>query len=427
MKITREVIETFEYVPEPEVLEIIHEKNPSLLSVDMFGRSWDLRPFALCVAGAVVFALVLLWITARRSGLKKGTPATLPLLMLPFGLVFAHILYVLGSWRWYEAIGLDHALYLWEGGYTMWGALLGCALAILLTSRITKERPSVLFDACAAPVALFIALFRFTAYPFSGEGQGIMLTTETVFCRFPFAVQRDGEWYWTVFLLEGLVALAILLVLLFSRRKNGDKAKLFLVLYSAAQILCDRLHQNDPGKMIWHEFVRIPMMISAIVPVVFFVISAVRRGRASGSAHLPGRRITELALVIVHSVALIIGMEFAIEKLRIFPVWVHYAIIADCCFLFGYAVYQAVLPPLRASSAAFGQPVVEMIVLLVHGVALVIGAVLFTLAIVNDKLSIFPVWACIAIIADGVLIAGYAVCRIMILSRICRIKESDHL
>ena len=412
MKLTRETIETFEYT-EPEIMEQIDEKTSSLLSVDLFGQTWEVRPFALCVAGAVLLALVLLWMTARRSGLKKGTPATLPLLLLPLGLVFSHVFYVLGSWNWYEAIGLKHALYLWEGGYAMWGAILGCVLAVLLTSLVTKERPAVLFDACAAPMALFITLFRFVSYPVSGENQGIMLTSETFLCRFPFAMQNDGEWYCSVFLLEGFIALVILLVVLFSRRKNGDKAKLFLILYSAAQILCDRLHLNEAGKMIWHEFVRIPMLVSAIVPVVLFIVSVIRRGRKSAPACLSGRRITELALVIVHSVALIIAMEFAIEKLRVFPVWIHYVISADCCFLFGYAVYQGVLPTLCQSDERSGKRIAELVILLVHGIALAIGALLFMLTIINQELSIFPIWACCAIIADACLIVGYAVFRLV--------------
>lgn len=417
MKLNREVIETFEYVPEPDTIEQINEKSSSLLSVDLFGRTWELRPFALCVAGAVLFALIMLWMTARRSGLKKGTATTLPLLLLPLGLVFAHVFYVLGSWNWYEAIGMSHAFSMWEGGYAMWGAILGCILAILLASLITKERAAVLFDACAAPLALFIILFRFTAYPFSGEGKGIMLTSESFLCRFPFALQTDGEWYCSVFLLEGLIAVVVFLAVLFSRRKNGDKARLFLVLYGAAQIMCDRLHLNDPGKMVWHEFVRIPMLVSAVVPAVLFCAGVIRRGRQSAPAPLSGSRITELALIIVHSIALIIAMEFAIEKLRIFPVWVHFAISADCCLLFGYAVYQGVFPPLRSPAALSGHRIAELAVLFVHGVALAIGALLFMLTIIRDKLSIFPVWACCAMIADGCFIAGWAVSRLVILFR----------
>ena len=98
MKLTKEVVETFEYIPEPEAVEEMVEKYPSLLSFELFGRTWELRPFALCVVIAAVCALALLWMTARRSGLKKKeTPATLGLLLLPLGLVFARAFYVLAS------------------------------------------------------------------------------------------------------------------------------------------------------------------------------------------------------------------------------------------------------------------------------------------------------------------------------------------
>ncbi len=399
MKLTKEVVETFEYIPEPEAVEEMVEKYPSLLSFELFGRTWELRPFALCVVIAAVCALALLWMTARRSGLKnKETPATLGLLLLPLGLVFARAFYVLASWTWFEEIGLQHTLYLWEGGYAMWGAIIGCTLAVLLTSRISKERPSVLFDACAAPMALFIALCRFAAYPFSGESRGYLIEETSFFCRLPFAVQENGEWYWAVFILEGIVALIIMAVLLSGRRKNGEKAVLFLILYSASQIYCEGLH-GTAGKMVWHQFVRISQLVCAVVLAVLFIAGVIRRNRSSASCRLPGIRIAELAVALIHGLALVIAMEFARDKPLLLSVPVCCIIIADAGFLIGYAIRSFLNHPSAGRTA-------EMSVLLLLGAAIAAGGIIN----MGKPLSL-PVGLCYILMAAGCVIAGYAVYR----------------
>ena len=336
-----------QFIPAYTEQELFDLEHPPLI-LNLFGRTLQFRPFALCVAIAVLCGLLLLWLTARRAGLKSETVGTLGLLLLPLGLVFAHVFYVVTAWAWYESIGFGHALRLWEGGYAIWGAVLGCAAAVLLTSTITKERFSVLADVCAAPLALVIALCCFASYPFTGERLGRLIEFDTPFARFPFAVRDEaGDWYWAVFILEGCVALIIMLVLLFSRRTGGDKARLFLILYSAAQILCESLHKDD-GKMLWYEFIRVPELMSAVVLAGLTAAGILRRTKASSPARLSGRRIAELLILLLHGLALAIGMEFAKDKLPELPNWVCYMMMADGCFMFGYAAYCSALSPCPA-------------------------------------------------------------------------------
>ncbi len=381
------------------------EKYPPLLSVDLFGRKWDLSPFALCVVIAAFLGLGMLWFSSRRSGLKKGTAGTLALLLPPLGLLFARVFYVLAGLGWYEEIGLVRALYLWEGGYAMWGALLGFALAALLASLLAHERASVLLDACAAPAALFIALCRLAAWPFSGEGLGRLVDSDSLFCRFPFAVQDEaGEWRWAVFLLEFVIALVILHFLLASRRKDGEKAGLFLILYGASQILCESLHGNA-GKMVWHQFVRVPQLMSALVLAALFIAGAVRRIRASSPVRLSGRRIAELSLFLFHGLALVIAMEFARDKSLMLPAWVCGLIIADGCFMIGYAVYAYGLIRRTSSSAPLSAGrAVELSALLVLGAAIIAGMV-----IAVSRPLVLPVGLCYLIMACSCFMIGFAV------------------
>ena len=95
-------------------------------------------PYAVCVVAAIACGMLLMWLTSRGK-LKNGTVSTLGILILPLGLVFAKLFHVAGDWYWYEAAGLDSILRLWEGGYALWGAVLGGTLAVLIAARITKQ------------------------------------------------------------------------------------------------------------------------------------------------------------------------------------------------------------------------------------------------------------------------------------------------
>ena len=308
-------------------------EQTSLWTIQVGETELMMTPYAVCVVAAIACGLLLLWITSRKK-LKSGTVSTLGVLMLPLGLVFARLFHVAGDWYWYEAAGLDSIFRLWEGGYALWGAVLGAALAILIAARITGESCPALFDACAAPAALVIAVCRFVEYPFSGQGIGMGLEPDSVFCRFPFAVVNEWEeWYWAIFMLEGVIAVIILIVLLTSGRTGGDKARLFLILYSAAQITCESLRRDQ--YLVW-SFVRVSQLAAALVLAGLIAAALVRR-------HGISRKDWIWIILFLACIGVVIGMEFAKDKLPVLPIWSCYAIMAAASALMGCAAWHLVL------------------------------------------------------------------------------------
>ena len=308
-------------------------EQTSLWTIPVGDTELMMTPYAVCVVAAIACGLLLLWITSRQK-LKSGTVSTLGVLMLPLGLVFARLFHVAGDWYWYEAAGLDSILRLWEGGYALWGAVLGGALAILIAARITGQPCPDLFDACAAPAALVIAICRFAEYPFSGQGIGMGLDPDSVFCRFPFAVVNEWEeWSWAIFMLEGIIAVIILIVLLASGRTGGDKARLFLILYSAAQITCESLRRDQ--YLVW-SFVRVSQLAAALVLTGLIIAALVRR-------HGIDRKDWARMILFLVCIGVVIGMEFAKDKLPVLPIWSCYAIMAVASALMGYAAWYLVL------------------------------------------------------------------------------------
>ena len=198
--------------------------------------------YAVCIAAAAAMGIAALTVRCRQKGLKADTAGRIALLALPLGLLGARVFYCLARLSLYQEIGFAHMLYLWDGGYALWGALGGCALAGVIAARRSGQPLARVLDAMAAPGALTIALCRFAEY-FSGAGIGEYVEDERFF-HFPLAVMNEWEeWYWAVFVLEGVAALVIFLILLRSSRPAGDEARLFLILYSACQVLLESLRR----------------------------------------------------------------------------------------------------------------------------------------------------------------------------------------
>ncbi len=308
-------------------------------------------PYAVCVAAAAALSILLLVFTARRAKLKKGTSVTLAALLLPLGLVFARAFYVLVRWNFFIDGGMQDEILqpwwhltsdgtIWQGGgYALWGAMLGGIIAVLLAAKVTKQPVSALFDACAAPAALMIALCRFAEYPFSGQGIGPNIEPDSFLARFPFSVQNEwGDWMLAVFILEGLFALIVAVVLLRTRRSGGNRARLFVILYSAGQVLFEYLRQDQ--YLRW-SFVRVSQL-TAVLVLLGMMIAAMIRGRLSDAPRTSRSRWHpwEQLAVFMNGAGLVIMMEFANDKWPTLPNWACYAIIAEGCLLIGYSAYR---------------------------------------------------------------------------------------
>ena len=77
--------------------------------------------YALCVVLSLGAGMTGLWLRARKS-LRPGTLGTLLTLAFPLGLLGARAFYCLARLSFYLEVGAANMLYLWYGGYALWGA-----------------------------------------------------------------------------------------------------------------------------------------------------------------------------------------------------------------------------------------------------------------------------------------------------------------
>lgn len=297
--------------------------------------------YALCLTLASGAGLLLYFGLGKKRGVQADALWTAALFAVPFALIGARIFYCLARLSMYQEMGLASVLRLWDGGYALWGAVGGAALSALIGAGIHGQKAAPILDVMAPAGALMIALGRFAEF-FTLQGIGPYVENEAL-CFFPLAVYRESyeEWNYAVFMLEGLAALAILFVLLKRNGKNGDQARLFLLLYSACQITLESLRRDSVLRWL---FVRVSQLTAAIV-IAGLMLFAVRRFARDKK----GRRMTWKGIALCFGavllcVGLCIAMEFSVDGkiLESLPIWAGYGVMALACVGIGWASYQVV-------------------------------------------------------------------------------------
>lgn len=304
--------------------------------------------YALCLTLASGAGLLLYFYLGKKRRVRSDALWAAALLSVPFCLIGARLFYCLARFSMYQEMGFSAVLRLWDGGYALWGAIGGAALAALAGAKLTKQKAAPILDVMAPAGALSIAIGRFAEF-FTLQGIGPYVEEEAL-CFFPVAVYRESyeEWNYAVFMLEGLAALVILFVLLKKKRaKPGDRARIFLLLYSACQILLESLRRDSVLRWL---FVRVNQLTAALVIAGLMAFALVRWIRNKDSRRMSGKEIALCWAVMLLCVGLCVAMEFSVDGkiLEFLPVWAGYSLMALGCVGIGFAAWQAVFKSVKA-------------------------------------------------------------------------------
>ena len=304
--------------------------------------SLTLYPYGLALCAATALALALAGLAFRRHGLKAGALSWFALLGIPLGVMGARLAYCLAALDWVMQEGFGFFLQLNRGGYMLYGALAGCALALWLTARITGESFARMADRLAAPAMVLILLGRL-AEGLVGQGYGwcvedwfmedsgmslFVLEDPSFFYRLPFAVpDMYGNYNWAVFIPEALAAGLIALAVWRTRpRREGGRALLALLLYAATQVLGESLRQD--AVLRW-GFVRINQILCALIIAGLLIHCMLR------APHPRAGQLVGLSAGMLVCMGVVIAMEFALEKkisaIEFLPMDVCYLIMALAC------------------------------------------------------------------------------------------------
>ena len=289
------------------------------------------------IAAACAFAILMVHVT-RRQTLRLGDDAqaieaihkidtlTLTLWCLPAGFIGARLLYCLFRFDFYWAeVGLAGILRTWEGGFLLYGAVLGVLVAAWILARVKGVSAALLMDELAAPGMMAIAIGRM-AESMTSEGVGPWMENE-LFCRFPFAICNEyGEWQLAVFMFESIAAVVILMVLLRLRCGRGEKILTALLLYAGCQIVLESMRVDSCLRI---GFVRVSQVISALVVLAITLIRALRVGK---------KQALVAGSICFGCIAVSGIIEWALDKTPINNVLLYAAMAAACAVIIGNAM-----------------------------------------------------------------------------------------
>jgi prolipoprotein diacylglyceryl transferase len=150
--------------------------SPTRNQIDIFGL--PLRAYALCILAGIVVAI---WLSSRRwlaRGGKQGEILDLALWAVPFGIIGGRLYHVVSSPAAYFGENGDpvKALYIWEGGLGIWGAIAFGALGAWIAARRNGMRMTSIADTLAPGLIFAQAIGRlgnwFNNELYGGESDG---------------------------------------------------------------------------------------------------------------------------------------------------------------------------------------------------------------------------------------------------------------
>ncbi|MFG1611659.1 prolipoprotein diacylglyceryl transferase [Nonomuraea wenchangensis] len=236
-----------------------------------------IRAYALCIVLGVIVAV---WLSERRwraRGGQKGTIIDIAVPAVIFGLIGGRLYHVITDWQTYfgsRAIKPAYkALFIWEGGLGIWGAIALGGVGVWLAARRRGLSMTALADTIAPGIAFAQGIGRWGNW-FNQELYGSPTTL-------PWGLEIDvdhggepGVLYHPTFLYESIWDILLGFALLFvGRRLNLRYGRLFALYvagYTFARFWIEGL-RIDPVGGVDHAVTFLGLRINQWTSIVLFI------------------------------------------------------------------------------------------------------------------------------------------------------------
>lgn len=270
---------------------------------------------ALCAAGMLVTLLVAgLWY--RRRGIGYGVWIRLCVLSIPMAWLCARLAYCLTNLSYYVDTVENPLIMLrfWDGGFSLFGALIGLMLAALLIGRWQRINPAMLLDGVALGALPGIVIVRLAQ---TGTGIGIGRYIQSEWLQ-PIGV-TENLWH-PVYLYQAVTTAVILVIILVWLRSCkgapiiGDLTLVFATLYGCAEVVLESLCKD--GHMTVHDnLVHVHQIMAILLPVAALLVWTIRLARKGDKKSQHNTVWLIIAWVIVVAcIGLGINQEFAVDR-----------------------------------------------------------------------------------------------------------------
>ena len=247
--------------------------RPLFDRIAFFGISW----YAMLIVSAVVIGWIISAHEARRLGLPGDLIVDFLLYAIPLGIVFARLYYVFFRFNMFSE-DFWSIFDIRSGGLAIYGGIIGGYLAARLVCKKHDVPVMTLLDIVAPALVLGQAIGRWGNY-INMEAYGLRISEEAL-QFFPFAVEIPvgNVWYWhmATFFYEfcwDVLVFALLLIVRRHKRREGDVACWYFLLYCAGRTVIEGLRYDSLTFI--SEFVRISQVLSALAAlavVVYFFL-----------------------------------------------------------------------------------------------------------------------------------------------------------
>lgn len=267
--------------------------------------TWDLGPvpirgYALSIILGIVAAI---WIGERRWVARGGRPGEvqdLAIWAVPFGLVGGRLYHVATDSGLYFGEGRDPwaALYIWNGGLGVWGAVALGAVGAVIGARVAGIRLLPVLDAMAPGVLVAQALGRwgnwFNQELFGGPTDlpWALRVSDDVAAAAGYA---PGTTFHPTFLYEFVWNLLAFALVIWADRRfrlgHGRVVALYVMAYTAGRgwiemLRIDDVELSDVGGLRFNVWVSIVLFVLALA---YFVLSARRHPGREEEVYHAGR------------------------------------------------------------------------------------------------------------------------------------------
>ncbi len=272
--------------------------SPSISYIDL--GPLRIHFYALCIIAGIIVAVLLTNRRLVKRGVENWAVIDIALFAVPISIICARIYHVLTHWSFYFGDGKDPltALYIWEGGIAIYGALIGGAIGALIGCRWTGIRFWTFADALAPGLIIAQAMGRFGNY-FNQElfGQptdgwwGLQIDSDNA--AFPAGLPADTLFQPT-FLYEVIWNLLGAAVLFWVGRRFtlqwGRLFGLYLVWYSAGRIVWESI-RIDPSDVFFGLRTNVWAAIAGVIlGLCILIVQKRRHPGLEPSPYRPGRQ-----------------------------------------------------------------------------------------------------------------------------------------
>ena len=257
---------------------------PNPVAFSVFGH--EIYWYGILISLSVILAVYMVYRQAKKQGIDTDSMLDYALLTVPFSILCARIYYVAFEWEHYADNPIS-ALYIWQGGIAIYGAIIGGVIATLIFAKWKKIGFWTLADLVAPGLVLGQAIGRWGNF-FNQEAYGQLITDEAM-QFFPYAVyiERYGQWHQATFFYESMACLVIFAFLLIYRAKakKAPAGNLFLwywVLYGIERFFVEGLRTDSLyifkgglpiGNLIFFPAgLRVSQVVSLIMVIAFGII-----------------------------------------------------------------------------------------------------------------------------------------------------------